>query len=272
MKITVFALGGTIGSEVDESGVIRLGEAARDLFASPDFKFLSPFAYSSEDADIYTYQKALKAVYSECIEDKPDGVIILHGTDTMAYFAQVAYRVLRVLDIPVVITGSVLPPSVPGSDAKANVQAAIDYISSGVPGVAVTGKGIAGALPAYKITQADLSGKYGVYESAKAPDVRPEFLAKEFLPDVMVIPDVPGAFAKASLFEKHDCILIRAYHSGTCPAALADALPKGTKAFIAPVMRSDTVYESRHKAEQAGIIPLYDMPFEGAWAEVMVNE
>ena len=271
MKITVFALGGTIGSIVDESGVIRLGQDAAGLFdPSLDIKLVSPFTYSSEDADIYTYQRALRAIYSECSKNKPEGAVILHGTDTMAYFAQVACRVLSSLDIPIAITGSLLPPMVPGSDCQANIREAIRYISSGQHGVVVTGKGIDGALPAYKLIQADHTGRYGIYHDAKMPRVSTDFLTRTVLPSVYILPDTPGAISQIP--RETDRILIRAYHSGTCPSALADILSSGVKAYMAPVKATEILYESRYKMEQAGVKLLYDMPFEGAWAEVMVNE
>ncbi|MCR4689319.1 MAG: asparaginase domain-containing protein [Saccharofermentans sp.] len=270
MGITVFALGGTIGSKVCCDNIIRLGDTS-SLF-DEDVNVVSPFTYSSEDADIYTYQRALRSIYEYCTGHKPSGIVILHGTDTMAYFAQVAYRVLRLLDIPVAITGSLLPPDVEGSDAKANVAAAMEYVRSGVAGVVVTGKGIDGYVPAYKLMQASPDGSYGIYEGAVCPSVSYSILTRETFSEIVVVSDVPGSKKLLASVPSGSIVLIRAFHSGTCPSDITDYLPSGVRAYIAPIYSSDVVYESSSKVLANGVKPLYNMPFEGAWAEVMVNE
>ena len=46
-----------------------------------------------------------------------DGVLLLHGTDTLAYSAAALSFLLLDLPIPVLLTGSMLPAGAPGSDA-----------------------------------------------------------------------------------------------------------------------------------------------------------
>lgn len=54
-----------------------------------------------------------------------DGMVITHGTDTMAYTASMLSFMLRGIDIPVVLTGAQYPIGMEGSDAEANLADAL---------------------------------------------------------------------------------------------------------------------------------------------------
>ena len=64
-----------------------------------------------------------------------DGIVITHGTDTMAYTASVLSFMLQNLPIPVVLTGSQLPVEHPLTDALDNLRTAMAMAASGVGGV-----------------------------------------------------------------------------------------------------------------------------------------
>ena len=66
---------------------------------------------------------------------KYDGIVITHGTDTMAYTASVLSFMLRGIAIPVVLTGAQLPMTHPLSDGLENLRTALAMAASGVPGV-----------------------------------------------------------------------------------------------------------------------------------------
>ena len=63
------------------------------------------------------------------------GIVITHGTDTMAYTASVLSFMLRGISIPVVLTGAQLPMAHPLSDGMENLRTALAMAASGVPGV-----------------------------------------------------------------------------------------------------------------------------------------
>ncbi|XKE43846.1 asparaginase [Halomonas organivorans] len=55
------------------------------------------------------------------------GIVVIHGTDTLAWTAaSLAYQ-LQGLDRPIVVTGAMRPLEAPGSDALANVEAALRF-------------------------------------------------------------------------------------------------------------------------------------------------
>ncbi|MFS2125393.1 asparaginase [Pseudomonas sp. Pseusp97] len=65
-----------------------------------------------------------------------DGVLVLHGTDTLAYSAAALSFLLLGLDVPVVLTGSMQPMGAPDSDAPGNLLGALKALEGGVePGV-----------------------------------------------------------------------------------------------------------------------------------------
>ena len=64
-----------------------------------------------------------------------DGVVVSHGTDTMAYTASAVTFMLPGIDIPVVFTGSQLPLADMLSDGPDNLRTAFAMAASGHPGV-----------------------------------------------------------------------------------------------------------------------------------------
>ena len=64
-----------------------------------------------------------------------DGIVISHGTDTMAYTASAVTYMLPDIDLPVVFTGSQLPLRDMLSDGPDNLRTAFAMAASGCPGV-----------------------------------------------------------------------------------------------------------------------------------------
>ncbi|MBO4426614.1 MAG: asparaginase, partial [Clostridiales bacterium] len=140
MKILVELLGGTIGSHKDGNGTVVLGrDMTHILPEGVDAIVRSPLTYSSENATADTYREALRAISSDIDETDPEGILILHGTDTMAFFAQLAYRVLGGAR-PIQIAGSVLPPDDPASDYKKQITDAVKFLEEGKSGVVCEGR------------------------------------------------------------------------------------------------------------------------------------
>src|SRR5579862_8694524 len=66
-----------------------------------------------------------------------DGVVIVHGTDTMAYTASALSFALAGLDRPVVLTGSQRPLAAVRSDARRNLVDAVDLATRDLPEVGI---------------------------------------------------------------------------------------------------------------------------------------
>ena len=64
-----------------------------------------------------------------------DGIVVSHGTDTMAYTASAVTYMLPNIDLPVVFTGSQLPLADMLSDGPDNLRTAFAMAASGKPGI-----------------------------------------------------------------------------------------------------------------------------------------
>ena len=294
-RILVVTLGGTICSAVEKGDTIKLRTAPdKNLFEAlkkkNELTYLTPILYSSENADEEYFRKALSAIVDECEKDKPDGILILHGTDSAAFFAQLAVRVLSYINIPVLITGSKLPMEDPHSDAVRNVNYAL-----GLLGAACEGKlgavtfGIVYSdemmedtvfVPANRVIDANFDGDYGKFPGKPSVRTLNKKEVQQYLESpikkVLTVPAVPGyPFADVDPM-KYDSILIETYHSGTQTVrGLTDLIGKareaGVTCYMGPVHQSKVMYESTRELIKAGAVPLYDIPIEGCWAEVLIR-
>ena len=278
MRILGAMLGGTISS-YDSKGTVKLGEPsfARSVllekYPSHEFVFPEFKTYSSEDATPYLYRDALKKIVSEA--PGFDGILITHGTDTCAFFAQLAARILGSLDIPFVITGSMRSPDKDPDEASGNLTFAVRCLEEGRSGVVFkNSKGDQQLYKAHLIMSPDINGIYSEYSEGTLPEIRDytEFLNKKELPKILVIPAVPGSVIPEDGFDR---VLICCNHSGTASAGLAPMVEcwtsKGIRCFMAPVPVRGGVYESRKILRDAGAEEFTGMPVEGAWSEVLLR-
>ena len=79
------------------------------------------------------WQRIAQAIFEG--RDGFDGIVVSHGTDTMAYTASAVTFMLPGIDLPVVFTGSQLPLADMLSDGPDNLRTAFAMAASGYPGV-----------------------------------------------------------------------------------------------------------------------------------------
>src|SRR6202040_1852748 len=102
----------------------------------------SPIRELSENLQPRHWVLIAQAVRSLIEQEDAAGVLVLHGTDTMAYTAAALSFLLSDLEGPVVLTGANLPTGEAGSDAQRNVHdalVALNELERGVY-VAFTGR------------------------------------------------------------------------------------------------------------------------------------
>jgi L-asparaginase len=142
-QVMVLYTGGTIGMQASENGLApasgfqaRMAEqlAGQPALVVPQWQFreMSPLIDSANMTPAY-WQRLREAVVDAVDEKGCDAVLILHGTDTLAYSAAAMSFQLLGLDAPVVFTGSMLPAGVPDSDAWENVNGALQALGEGLP-------------------------------------------------------------------------------------------------------------------------------------------
>jgi L-asparaginase len=138
-RILLITTGGTIASEPSNEG-LKPGITSQGIMNNI-YSFNQQYNITTHDLfqlDSSNIQPEEWQAIARCIYGSYkdyDGVVVTHGTDTMAYTASVLSFMLKNLPIPVVLTGSQLPISHPLTDAKDNLLCAFTMAASEVPGV-----------------------------------------------------------------------------------------------------------------------------------------
>lgn len=140
-KIALLATGGTIASVQSPDGLTP-GVSANELLqlmpqlaADASITCRDVFSLDSSNIQPEEWRVLARAAY-DALQDA-DGVVITHGTDTMAYSAAALSFMLRNPKGPVVFTGSQLPLKHPFSDAPVNLNEAMEVARTAAPGVYV---------------------------------------------------------------------------------------------------------------------------------------
>ena len=135
-KLHIIATGGTIACVPSPNGLMP-GLGAKELLeyvpGGHKIEYTDLFHMDSSNIQPEEWQQMAKAVIKA--RESCSGIVITHGTDTMAYTASMLSFMLRDIDIPVVLTGSQYPIVRPDSDGRKNLHNAIIAASELTGGV-----------------------------------------------------------------------------------------------------------------------------------------
>ncbi|MFP4116175.1 MAG: Glu-tRNA(Gln) amidotransferase subunit GatD [Candidatus Aenigmatarchaeota archaeon] len=142
--VSVLAAGGTIASRVDyRTGAVKPSFTEKDLVSfSPELASIANiegrqlFQALSENLNPEHWENIAEAVREEVKKGK-DGVVIMHGTDTMGYTAAALSFMLENLPIPVVLVGSQRSSDRGSSDAHQNLLCAVKAATTDIAEVMV---------------------------------------------------------------------------------------------------------------------------------------
>lgn len=309
-KVLLLGFGGTIAM-LEKDGVLKPAKTIEEILN------LVPLLHEQADLTLEqlenldstninpTHWSKLAIRISE-VWEKFDGIIITHGTDTMAYTSSaISFALGRGIKIPIIFTGSQLPLASFGTDAKFNLEnsmkAIIFCIEQRINEVMIVfSEKILRASRSIKISDSS----FGAFDSPGFPnlgiitatgindssvfqkidetvfDLKPHFNS-----DILVIELNPGL--KPSLI---NCVL----RSGTCQGLLLKSLGVGNIPFLdeyslVPVIKEAVdlkipvlistkfvggkthmeIYESGKVALDAGAIPTGDMTDVSAQVKFM---
>lgn len=144
-KILLILVGGTICTGVDEDGILSVREDAgarivnsfleSDSFACDEASFdLSDNLFTlSENITKDSFNQMIDTYRKHIKREAYDGVIFLHGTDTLAYTASLFSIILANTKIPVFFVSANKRPDLAESNGNENFKAAVECICRGIP-------------------------------------------------------------------------------------------------------------------------------------------
>jgi L-asparaginase len=225
-----------------------------------------------------------------------DGVVVIHGTDTMAYTASALSFALAGLDRPVVLTGSQRPLGEIRTDARRNLVDAVDLATREIPEVGICFDGR--LLRGNRATKGD-AWSYGAFASPGCAPLARLGLDVEigahvrragsgfavdarFDPRVVVCWVVPGMDPSllSRMAEDARGVVLAAFGVGNVPMrvnalapVVSDLVKSGVSVLVVTQARAGAVdfslYESGVTLRDAGAISGGDMLLEAATVKLM---
>lgn len=302
-KILLITTGGTIASELTSEGLAPSAnsEGLKAFIGAVtteyNIKVKDLFQLDSSNIQPEEWQSIARTIAREV--ENFDGVVLTHGTDTMAYTASVLSFMLCNLPIPVVITGSQLPISNPLTDGVENLRCAFAMAASEKPGVYIafdrkvilgtravkvrtTGFNAFESVNCPNVATIDAGGL--VLNEAVLPCINGDFRLEDCLNNgVFLIKLTPGL--NPEIFDmlsnmNYKGIVIEAFGAGGLNFVRRDLISKLQRVVecgISVVVcsqclyeRSDfTIYQSGQKALKTGVLQGLDMTTEAAVTKLM---
>jgi glutamyl-tRNA(Gln) amidotransferase subunit D len=143
--VSIISTGGTISSRVDyRTGGVYASFTAEDLLEShPELKNFANIEtidlmnVMSEDMHPKLWVKIAKAIHRELNSENVAGVVVTHGTDTMAYTSAALSFILGNLGKPIALTGSQRSSDRGSADSFMNLICSVIFSSSKYSGIGV---------------------------------------------------------------------------------------------------------------------------------------
>ena len=303
-KILIISTGGTFNCIQTDEGLLpefnenELRKRLQPVTAECKLTFENLFNIDSANI----LPKHWKMI-ADCINKhykSQDGIVIIHGTDTLAYTSSMLSHMLKGIPIPVVITGSQLSIINPVADALENMRIAIYMAKNNYPGVFVafnrkimlakcvskTHSKSFNAFESINCGNVAEVNSYGIQVDEKlVPKVDPFFRVKgNFCEKVFLLKITPGLSPDIIdyLIEKeYKGIIIESYGLGGLPTEkdndfitkCKEAIEKGIKIIILSQCTYDgvdlNVYETGVKTKEMGIISMPLATKEYAYTRLM---
>ncbi|MBI5534947.1 MAG: asparaginase [Deltaproteobacteria bacterium] len=287
-----------------DSSTLEPADYARDLVAElPILKTVGKidtrilFNLDSGDMQPHHWVALAELIHNEI--QSYDGVVVVHGTDVMAYTASALTFLLPGLDRPVVLTGSQRPLFEIRTDARVNLVDACHIATLAVPevGIAFASKFLRGC----RATKLDAWG-FDAFASPLcqplvelglgailAPHVLQPRAAGAFDPridsnvlSVRLFPGLNPDLLRHSIDSGVHGIVLEAYGAGNVPhleRSFIPAIARATQAQVPVVIVSQCprgatelqLYPGAAAASEAGAISGGDMTIEAALTKLMVT-
>ncbi len=299
----ILGFGGTIAMVPDSEGTLKPAKSVDEIVnivpslkEMADISFLELERKDSTNINPDHWTKLASKILE--IHEQYNGIIVTHGTDTMAYTAGALSLALgRGLDVPIVFTGSQLPLVTYGTDARFNLENSVKTIIEACKHhiaevMIVFSDRVLRANRAIKISES----KFPAFDSPVFPylatitaigvqfipqaftiqegtpiEMKPHFqrgiLAAEVVPGLE-----PGLLLEVLKSGKCRGLLLKSLGAGNVPSeeeySLLPVIQAATQTYKVPVLISTKfvggnthmdIYEPGRLAMEAGAIPTGDM-------------
>lgn len=288
MKVLMVFTGGTIASRLNGSSISpveksddvksRLIEKFFDIYSEfrEKIEFECEFLLNklSENMQLCDWEKIVKYLLSKDIS-RFDAVFIAHGSDTLAFFANMLSIFFGKSKTPIFVIASDKVIDDPDANGLVNLKYAAELsFKGGLNGVYVPYKNQGQEIilhKGYQITQSQILGS-DFYSLPSKPVFSDEFSG--FNKKVLILKSYVGADYSYANTDGVDSVLIELYHGGTADfETLSNFVKKAkstdTQVFAASLISGNDIYETTQKLKEVGVQFLYDLTLETAYAALV---
>ncbi len=302
-KILIINTGGTLSSVMKENGMAP-GLSTDDMLSelrmiSGDADLAFDDFLSLDSANILPHDWVSLADKIAQEQAKYDGIVVIHGTDTLAYTSSMLSFMLSNITIPVVITGSQLSMKHPVADAMENCRLAIYMACEGYPGVfvAFNRKVILGSRASkvrtlsfdafesinypcvaevsslgLKVNEAAIPARHGIFK------VKTDI--SESVGVIKMYPGIKSSVLSSIAKARYKGVYIEAFGLGGMPfrdddfiGALKELIDAGVAVLVGTQCRYEgsnlNIYETGKRAKEIGVMEAFDMTTEAAVTKLM---
>jgi len=303
--------GGTIGSTASAGTINTSGDAPFTLLQlfqqhygnhqQIDFTIIQPLQILSENMAPAAWTTLIEAIEAANY-GLYDGIIITHGTDTLAFTAAALSYYFHADNLPILLVSSNYPLNDPEANGLENFICAVEFILQiNQPGVFVPYRNPQMSTQIHKGTRLasspQLSGdfysvqnrSYMQFDNAlfsprqTLPKPNKKYpLKADFSKRILLIKPYPGL--DYSYFDMHavDIVLHDLYHAGTActsaqwgsslslPTFIRHCRERGIKVYLAPAVKSNNAYESTRELLDEGAEMIWNMSLESAYVKLLL--
>ncbi len=297
-KLLLITTGGTIACVPSDEGLVpALG--ARELLDALDMDEFhidckDLFNMDSSNIQPEEWLKIAGKIYRHISEY--DGVVVTHGTDTMAYTASMLTFLLQNVNIPIILTGSQYPMVYPDSDGRKNLKNAIIAANAMEGGVYVCfGDSVMLGCRAVKTRTTSLNafesinypyvgtvanGRYIQLHSPKRGEFRHYGMLESRVALIKLIPGTSTEVIESMLSCDIKGVVVEAFGLGGVHNVRrdhAESIKKLMQHGIPVILTSQCLYEASSPElyqvskplREAGVISAHDMTTEAAVTKLM---
>jgi len=311
-NILVVFTGGTIGSvaaggTIDTSDstsfkLIRLFEQHYENHRQIHFDTIQPLQILSENLAPAAWKTLIAAIES-ARPDQYDGIIITHGTDTLAYTACALSFYFNAAKIPMLLVSSDYPLDHAKANGLENFICAVEFILQiNQSGVFVPYRNQQQTAQLHQGTRLacslQLSGdfysvqgkSYMQFENRQFSLLNPPGrqipahtpLKANFSERILMIKPYPGLDYSRFNLDNVDAVLHDLYHSGTACASLqwgenyslveflVRCKKQGITVYLAPAIKSADAYQSTQSLIEQGAKVIWNMSIEAAYVKLLL--